>query len=105
MDRQWNRHFAKSQRGHDFGFVGEIWKGIKEGRVQTLFIEQGLFQPAVLENDEITYVSANQKSDKNVIDDIYDEMIEANSRFGGDVVFLPKESLTKFNGFGAITRY
>lgn len=85
--------------------TNEIWKGIKEGRVQTLFIEQGLFQPAVLENDEITYVSANQKSDKNVIDDIYDEMIEANSRFGGDVVFLPKESLTKFNGFGAITRY
>jgi len=85
--------------------ANEIWKGIKEGKIQTLFIEQGLFQPAILENDEITYMLANQRSDKDVIDDIYDEMIEANMRFGGDVVFLPKGSLTKFNGFGAITRY
>lgn len=85
--------------------TNEIWRAISEGKVQTLFIEQGLFQPAVLENDTIRYVSEDQRTDKNVIDDIYDEMIEMNMKYGGDVVFLPKGELKKFNGFGAITRY
>ncbi|MBK5213844.1 MAG: hypothetical protein JJE55_09325 [Flavobacteriaceae bacterium] len=85
--------------------TNEIWRAIPEGRIQTLFIEQGLFQPAVMKDDEIVYISNEERNDTGVIDDIYDEMIEANMDFGGDVVFLPKGELTKFNGFGAITRY
>lgn len=85
--------------------TNEIWKAISEGRIQTLFIEQGLFQPARMDNGEITYVSEEERSDTGVIDDIYDEMIEANMDYGGDVVFLPKGELKNFNGFGAITRY
>ena len=85
--------------------TNEIWKSISEGKIQTLFIEQGLFQPAVLENNEIVYVPEDHRTDKEVIDDIYDEMIELNMNFGGDVVFLPKGELDKFNGFGAVTRY
>lgn len=85
--------------------TNEIWKAITEGKIQTLFIEQGLFQPATIENDEIIYVSQEHRSDTDVIDDIYDELIELNMKYGGDVVFLPKGDLTKFNGFGAITRY
>lgn len=85
--------------------TNEIWKAIFEGRIQTLFIEQGLFQPAVIENDEIKYVSDDRRTEAGVMDDIYDEMIEANMDFGGEVVFLPKGELEKFNGFGAITRY
>jgi len=85
--------------------TNEIWKAIAEGKIQTLFIEQGLFQPAVMKNDEIIYVADEERNDTGVIDDIYDEMIEANMDFGGDVVFLPKGELAKFNGFGAITRY
>lgn len=85
--------------------TNEIYRAIKEGRIQTLFVEQGLFQPAVIKNDQIVYVSDDQREDLGVIDDIYDELIELNMDFGGDVVFLPKGELTKFNGFGAITRY
>ena len=85
--------------------TNEIWKAISEGKIQTLFIEQGLFQPAILEDNEIIYVSENHRTDKEVIDDIYDEMIELNMNFGGDVVFLPKGELIDFNGFGAVTRY
>ena len=85
--------------------TNEIYRAIKEGRIQTLFIEQGLFQPATLDDDKITYVSDSHRSDKGVIDDIYDEMISMNMNFGGDVVFLPKGELSKFDGFGAITRY
>jgi hypothetical protein len=85
--------------------TNDIYKAIKEGRIQTLFIEKDLFQPAIIEDDEIIYVSDFQNSDKVVVDDIYDELIELNMDFGGEVVFLPKGELTKFNGFGAITRY
>jgi hypothetical protein len=85
--------------------TNEIWKALNEGRIQTLFVEKGLYRPAILENDEITYLSETERNTKDVIDDLYDEMIEINMGFGGDVVFLPKGELTKFNGFGAITRY
>ncbi|WP_169718976.1 hypothetical protein [Aequorivita capsosiphonis] len=85
--------------------TNEIWNAISEGKIQTLFIEQGLFQPAVLKENEIVYVADKERNDTGVIDDIYDEMIEANMDFGGDVVFLPEGELSKFNGFGAVTRY
>ena len=85
--------------------TNEIYQAIKAGRIQTLFIEQGLFQPAKIQNERIIYVSDDQREEPDVIDDIYDELIELNMDFGGDVVFLPKGELTKFNGFGAITRY
>lgn len=86
--------------------TNEIWRAIQEGRIKTLFVEQGLFQPAILSEDNvIEYVSEDRRNETGIIDDIYDEMIEANMDFGGDVVFLPKGELDKFNGFGAITRY
>ncbi|MGO3183678.1 MAG: baeRF3 domain-containing protein [Aequorivita sp.] len=85
--------------------TNEIWNAISEGKIQTLFIEQGLFQPAVMKDDEIVYVSDEERNDTGVIDDVFDEMIESNMNFGGDVVFLPKGELSKFNGFGAVTRY
>lgn len=85
--------------------TNEIWKAISEGKIQTLFIEQGLFQSAVMKGDEIVYVSDEERNNTGVIDDIFDEMIEANMNFGGEVVFLPKGELERFNGFGAITRY
>jgi hypothetical protein len=40
-----------------------------------------------------------------VVDDIIDEMIEENFRFGGDVVFLEGDALNKFNGMVLATRY
>jgi hypothetical protein len=85
--------------------TNEIWQAIKQGRIQTIFIEQGKFQPAVWEDDQIQYVSDDLRDIKEVVDDIYDELIEANMNYGGDVVFLPKGELSEFNGFGAITRY
>lgn len=86
--------------------TNEIWRAIHNGRIRTLFVEQGLFQPAILtEDNQIEYVAEDRRNDTGIIDDIYDEMIEINMDFGGEVVFLPKGELEKFNGFGAITRY
>ena len=91
--------------GNYLSDVNEIWEAILKGRVQTLFIEQGLFQPGRIEENKITFVSEEERTDKEVVDDIYDEMIEHNADFGGDVVFLPKGELSDFEGFGAILRY
>lgn len=85
--------------------INEIWQAIPEGKVQTLFIEENLFQPVYMEANKIKLVSDEERNSKDVVDDIYDEMIEANMNFGGDTVFLPKGELPKFNGFGAVTRY
>ncbi len=85
--------------------TNEIWRAINEGRIQTLFIEEGLFQKAIMTPEKITYLDKNDDDANNVVDDIYDDMIEVNMDFGGDVVFLPKGELKDFNGFGAITRF
>ncbi|RCU42470.1 hypothetical protein EIZ47_08965 [Chryseobacterium lacus] len=85
--------------------TNEIWQGIQQGSVQTIFIEEGNFQPAKWIDGHITYVSPEMRNGKSVVDDIYDELIEANLRQGGDTVFLPKGELKDFNGFGAVTRY
>lgn len=85
--------------------VNDIWKAILEGRVQTLFIEESQFQSGYMEADKIVLVSEEERNKKEVVDDIYDEMIETNMNYGGDTVFLPKGELTQHDGFGAITRY
>jgi hypothetical protein len=85
--------------------VNDIWRAILEGRIKTLFIEEGLFMPGIIEGNKIHFVSPEDKPKKEVVDDIYDEMIETNMNFGGDVVFLPEASLSDFRGFGAVTRY
>ena len=85
--------------------VNDIMRAINEGRVQTLFVEQGLFQPAVMENGFINLLGEKDEKPKVMVDDIYNDMIEFNLNHGGEAVFLPKGSLDEFNGFGAITRY
>lgn len=85
--------------------INDIWKGILRGEVKTLFIEKGLFQSAVIENDTITFVSPEDGRRKEAVDDIFDEMIEMNMNFGGEVVFLPDGELKQYDGFAAITRY
>jgi hypothetical protein len=91
--------------GNYLSDLNEIWKAIKNGKVQTVFVEQGLFKPALLKDDEIEIVSEDKSEDSNYIDDILDELLELNMSFGGENVFLPKGKLEKFNGYGAITRY
>lgn len=85
--------------------MNDIWRGIKDGMVQTVFVEQGLFKPAILKNDTIELVSEEHRDTDHYVDDILDELLEINMSYGGESVFLPKGELSKFNGYGAITRY
>lgn len=85
--------------------INEIWEAIPEGRIQTLFLEENLFQSARISQNTLELVGEEERNMQNVVDDIYDEIIEANLNHGGDVVFLPDGALKKYNGFAAITRY
>lgn len=85
--------------------TNEIWQAIQQGKIQTLFIEKGKFQAARMEGGQIQHISDDLRDAKDVIDDIYDELIRENMNHGGDVVFLNDGELAKFNGFGAVTRY
>lgn len=85
--------------------LNEIWQAINNGRGQTIFVEEGYFQP-VKEKDQILYeISEEEIASKEDINDIVDEMIERNLKFGGDVVFLEKGSLKDFNKLALVTRY
>jgi hypothetical protein len=59
----------------------EIWRAIGEGRARTLFVKQGFFQPAKLENNVVQLVSPEHAEEANV-DDIINKMIEKNREFG-----------------------
>lgn len=83
----------------------EIWQAVEEGRGQTLFVQEGLFQPARLDGNQVKLIDKADIHSKEDIDDIIDEMIEKNSFTGGDVVFLPKEELKDFQGLALVTRY
>jgi hypothetical protein len=91
--------------GNFLSNVNDIRRALLEGRIQTLFVEQGVFQPGIMSGESIIIVPEEDRSKKEVVDDIYDELIEMNLNYGGNTVFLPKGNLKDFNGFGAITRY
>lgn len=83
----------------------DIWDAVQDGKGKTLFIKQGYFQPARLENGTIELVPVEQADQTDVVDDIIDEMIELNLRNGGDAVFLSDTELDRFNGLALTTRY
>lgn len=85
--------------------ANEIWQATTEGRIRTVFIEENLFRPARIDNNTITFVPEEDRNKPGVVDDIYDEIIEATMNSGAEVVFLPKGELTEFNGLGAVTRF
>ncbi|HEY5370099.1 MAG TPA: hypothetical protein VIJ75_14045 [Hanamia sp.] len=82
----------------------EIWQAVNDGRGKTLFVKQGYFQPAKLENNHIELVSIENVENANV-DDIIDDMIEKNLQSNGEAVFINGDELEKFNGLVLETRY
>lgn len=85
--------------------LNEILAAIRQGRGKTIFVKPDLFIPAVLEGDAISVAESYERTHKGVVDDIIDELIEENFRFGGDVVFLEGDKLDPFKGIALSTRY
>ena len=83
----------------------EIWSAIRQGRGATLYVKSDLFIPGIIDGDTISPVESFERTRKGVVDDIIDELIEENFRFGGDVVFFDGDVLDKFQGLVLATRY
>lgn len=83
--------------------VGDIHRALLEGRGDTLYVESGHFQPAMIEGDVVTL--KNDPTAPGVMDDIIDEMAENTLKDGGHVVFLPAGSLEKYRKVCLVTRY
>ncbi len=85
--------------------LNDIWRAVNQGRGETLFVQQGYFQPVRLVEDTVEPVPDEQADRTDVIDDVIDQMIEINSQYGGDSVFLSGQDLEKYRGLVLITRY
>ena len=82
----------------------EIWDALQSGRGQTLFVKNDFFQSALLINNKILPVTSF-KNNKDIVDDIIDEMIELNLAYGGDTVFLEGNELQQFQNLALIIRF
>jgi hypothetical protein len=86
--------------------INEIYKAAKEGRAEVLLVEEGFSIPGKIDdNNNLVVLDSNHQKDANVIDDIIDEIAEIVTIHKGKVVFLPPNSLEKYNKVALITRY
>ncbi len=84
--------------------ISEIWRAINEGRGDLLMVEETLHQPAqIMENGFISISDSGNGGE--IVDDVVDEIIEANMRMGGRICFLPSGSLEDFSGMVLKARY
>lgn len=83
----------------------DVWQAINEGRGDTLFVKEGLFQPAMIVNEGIELLPESERERHGAVDDIINEMINRNLAYGGDTVFVEGDELDRFNGLALVTRY
>ncbi|MBK9270476.1 MAG: hypothetical protein IPM48_02675 [Saprospiraceae bacterium] len=97
---------AKAQKaGKVVSDTAEIWRAIKEGKGQTLFVQSDLILPAVVMDHQIVLVQKAHSTEKFSTDDLIDEMIEHNILQGGEVVFANNGSLDAYQGLALSVRY
>lgn len=86
--------------------INEIWSAVNQGRGNTLFIKKGFFQPAVIKDNMVhPQKDTTNNNESGFIDDIIDEIVEINMKYGGDSVFIENDYLNKYNGLALIVRY
>lgn len=95
---------AVSQQKY-FSDINDIWTGIQNGQGATLFVRKGYFQPGIIKDNRIELVDESRRDEPGVMDDIVDEMIEANRSFGGDTVFIESDDMEDFQNVALVTRY
>lgn len=88
-----------------FSDINDIWTAIQNGQGATLFVRKGYFHPGIIKDNRIELVDDSKRSEPGIMDDIIDEMIEANRSFGGDTVFIESDDMVDFQNVALVTRY
>jgi len=83
----------------------QIWRRVREGRGDVLYVEKNYFQPAKVHGDELVLVGKDESTHTGIVDDIVDEIAEHTLRYGGQVVFLDDGSLKEHQGMALKLRY
>ena len=83
--------------------LGDIWAAIQKGRGETLYVEKGYFQPAILEDGLV--IAVEHADQPEVVPDLVDEMIETLVNHGGHVSFLENGVLDEFGRIALEVRY
>lgn len=83
----------------------DIWTAVNQGRGKTLFVKQGYFQPAKINGDTLEIIESGNPEGAGIVDDIIDEIIEANMSNGGDAVFITGDELNEYQGLALVTRF
>lgn len=78
--------------------INEIKQNIDWGMGRTLFVRKKYFLPVVIEDGVLIPIHSDDRARVGVIDDIISEFILNITLSGGDVVFLPDDELSAYNG-------
>jgi hypothetical protein len=85
--------------------IGEVWRMAKEGRGDTLLVEQDFHYPATVDETGLILSPAEDATVPGVIDDAVDEVIEDVMAKGGSVVFVDNGALEQHQRIALILRY
>jgi hypothetical protein len=85
--------------------IGEVWRMAKEGRGDTLLVEQNYHYPATVDETGMILSPAEDATASGVIDDAVDEVIEEVMAKGGNVVFVDDGALEQHQRIALILRY
>lgn len=85
--------------------LNQVWRAIHEGKGKTVFVAEGYHQPGKMNGTNIETVNGESVSGPDAVEDLVDEIISAQIKHGGDVVFADPESMQDFSGLALVTRY
>lgn len=85
--------------------LNQVWRAIHEGKGKTVFVAEGYHQPGKMNGTNIEIADDGSTSGPDAVADLVDEIISAQIKYGGDVVFADPEAMEDFSGLALVTRY
>lgn len=105
LDRIKERLDAATANGHKATGLRYVWRAAREGRVDTLLVEEDYFQPARIRDDTLHFVTENTRDGHGAPEDAVDETISTVMNAGGNVHFYTPGELNDCERIAAILRY
>jgi hypothetical protein len=85
--------------------IDQAWRAAREGRGETLLVEEGFHYPARLGEDGMRLTPADDFTGPDFLDDAVDELVEIVIAKDGRVIFAEDGRLTRHQRIALITRY
>ncbi len=86
--------------------LNEVWQLVKEERGELLLVEEDFYQPVKFTNNGKSLICVDNCEDqKDIVEDIVDEISEKIISSGGRVVFMENGSLDSYDRIGLILKY